>query len=102
MPPNAGDTIMKTLLSAIAALAFIAATGTAMAQDAPAADESSAPPAKHHHHHKKHSDAMDASASGDEAAMKGRTEHGGPPSSAKERAETEKLNDQQLAGTPNK
>ncbi|MEI9985337.1 MAG: hypothetical protein WDN69_20375 [Aliidongia sp.] len=92
---------MKTLLSAIAALAFIAAAGTAMAQDAPAADDSSAPPAKHHHH-KKHSDAMDASASGDEAAMKGRTEHGGPPSNAKEKAETEKLNNQQLAGTPNK
>jgi Ni/Co efflux regulator RcnB len=89
---------MKTLLSTIAALAVMTVAGAALAQDAPA-DDSSAPPAKHHHHAKKQK-ATDASATSDDsAAMKGRTEHGGAPSSPKEKAETEKLNEQQLAGT---
>jgi hypothetical protein len=88
---------MKTLLSAVAALAVMTVAGAALAQDPPGGDASSAP-AKHHH--AKHHKAMDAADKGDDAAeMKGRTDHGGPPSTPKEKAETEKLNDQQLAGT---
>jgi hypothetical protein len=88
---------MKTLLSTVAALAVMTVAGAALAQDAPA-DDSSAAPAKHHH--AKHHKAMDAADKSDDSAeMKGRTEHGGPPSSSKEKAETEKLNDQQLGGS---
>jgi len=88
---------MKKLLSTVAALAVMTVAGAALAQDPPGGD--STPPAKHHHHHAK-KDATDASATSDQSAeMHGRTEHGGAPSSPKEKAETEKLNDQQLAGT---
>ncbi len=83
---------MKTLLSAVAALAVMTVAGAALAQDPPA------PPAKHHH--AKHHKAMDAADKGEDSAeMKGRTDHGGPPSTPKEKAETEKLNDQQLGGS---
>jgi hypothetical protein len=106
----AGEFIMKTLLSAVAALAVITAAGVAMAQDAPTGDTSdTAPaPAKHHHHH--HAKKAATEASGDEATAPEaehhgkmhRTEHGGRESSSSERAETEKLNEQQLAGTGGK
>jgi hypothetical protein len=88
--------MMKTLLSTVAALAVMTVAGAALAQDPPAGDTSA--PAKHHH--AKHHKAMDAADKGDDSAgMKGRTDHGGPPSSPREKAETEKLNDQQLGGS---
>jgi hypothetical protein len=100
---HAGERNMKTLLSAVAALAVIGAAGAAMAADAPASDMP--PPAKHHHH--RHAPAAETPAATDDKPMHHhhehampasaeRTEHGGPPSTPAERAETEKLNDQQL------
>ena len=87
---------MKMLLSTVAALAVMTVAGAALAQDPPGGD-ASAPPAKHHH--AKHHKAMDTADKGDDMAdMHGRTDHGGPPSTPKEKAETEKLNDQQLGG----
>jgi hypothetical protein len=96
---------MKTLFSAAAALAVMAAAGVAMAQDEPVA------PVKHHHHH--HQAREEARQDGNttvdfrnglnegqvQSLTSERTEHGGPPSSADERAATKKLNDQQLGGS---
>jgi hypothetical protein len=97
-PLHEEDLIMKSLISAAAALAVFAAAGTAMAQDAPV---------KHHHHVKHHESArVDGNTSAEwrdgtsearvESLSNARTEHGGPPSSADERAATQKLNDLQL------
>ena len=94
---------MKTLISAAAALAVMAAAGVAMAQDEPAA------PVKHHHHHARQEARQDGNTTVDfrnglhegqvQSLTSERTEHGGPPSSADERAATKKLNDQQLGGS---
>jgi hypothetical protein len=81
---------MKTLLSAVAAVALFVSAGTAWAQD----DQN--PPVRHHHAKAHHDRAMHEAR--DEGIRGERTEHGGPPSSPAERAETERLNSQQLGG----
>jgi hypothetical protein len=89
---TAGDVMMKTLLSAVTAVALFVSAGAAMAQD-----DQEHHPAGHHHARAHHERAMHNER--DDGMRGERTEHGGPPSSPREQAETERLNNQQL-GTP--
>jgi Ni/Co efflux regulator RcnB len=83
--------MMKTLLSAVTAVALLVSAGAAMAQE-----DQEHHPARHHHARAHRDHAMHEAR--DDGMRGERTEHGGPPSSESERAQTERLNAQQLGG----